>query len=141
MNKKNIILTLALAFFLVLAFTGNANAATMPQYLWADSSYFILSAADLGMLGSNEWELVVIADWPDVVNIGLAMRFYYPANQAFGISVLADGHYVMFGYYGIWSGEGSVAYGMSHLGSTWERILHTSLPTAQSSGDFLPEIE
>ena len=126
MKRKGIVLSIVFVFGLLIAITPNhAKAATMPQYLWADSTYIIASVVDLGMLAGNEWEVVVVANWPGMPSIGMGMRFYYPVGSYFGMTFLADGYWAMFGYYGEWYGNGSVAYGRNNRGDVWERILYT----------------
>ena len=138
MKSKAIILEIV--FVLIIAINPNhAKAATMPAYLWADSSYLFLSVADLGMFGSDEWELLVVTDWPGVVDIGLGMRFYFVPYQQFGMTFLSDTFWTAFGYYGEWTGDGSVAYGRNNRGDVWERILYTTPTASQSSGDSGPE--
>ena len=134
MKNKATILSIVYIFGLLIAIIPNhAKAATMPAHLWTDDGYVYVSVADLGMLVTCEWELLVIADWPGLEHIGIVMRFYHPEYQEFGMSCLSDGFWLMHWMGGVWSGDGTVAYGLATKGISWECHLYTSPPASAAT--------
>ena len=107
MHKKNTILISALAFCLVLAFIGNANAGPEPYYfdVWNN---VIVEVAPLGVIFENEWAIVAKADLsgspPD---LALGFSFYHTTNGDLCIHLVRNNAWLSHTYEGVWAGSGS----------------------------------
>jgi len=141
MKRKATILSIVFVFVLLIAITpDHAKAATMPELLWM-AEYVFVRVADLGMLGPVEWELCVITEWPSPTNFGIVQRHYYPVTNLFGMMSAADGYWRMWGFFGEWTGDGSMAYGRNEVGMVMDHTLLTSPPAiaGPSSSNFFQQ--
>ena len=112
MNKKNTILTLALAFCLVLALNvGNANAGPSPYY-FDDYNCAYLELGSFGMIGQNEWGI-------------LAKVSLYVGR---------DGHWFSHSYQGVWAGSGTTFALAISTTVTELRQLYTTPPAISAAG-------
>jgi hypothetical protein len=108
MNKKKIILTLALAFCLVLALgAGNANAGPA-QYYFDTFNNVMAEVTQLGMFGPSEWAILVKVDLsgspPDV---GIGFSLYHPQYGDLHLHICKDPGWLSHSYEGVWAGSGS----------------------------------
>jgi len=107
MNKKNTILTLALAFCLVLAFAGNANAGPAQYYfdVWNNA---IVEVSQLGDFFGNQWAIVGKFDLSGTPpDIALGFSFYNTTNGDLCIHLVRNTAWLSHTYEGVWAGSGS----------------------------------
>ena len=133
MNKKTI-LTLALAFCLVLAFVGNANAGPSEYYfdVWNN---VIVEVSQLGTFFGNQWAIVVKLDLsgspPD---FAYGFSFYERTYGDLSIHLVRNAAWYSHTYEGVWAGSGSdFIMTTSQLYSSIDPLTTTTSPPALTS--------
>lgn len=133
MNKKNTILTLALAFCLVLALNvGNANAGPSPYY-FDDYNCAYLELGSFGMIGQNEWGILAKVSLYGGSDVGIGMYNYNP-DGTLGIHVGRDGSWLSHSYQGVWAGSGTTFALAISTTVTELRQLYTTPPAISAAG-------
>ncbi len=107
MNKKKTILTLALAFFSVLALgVGSANAGPSKYYFDIYNNVYV-EVSQLGTFGEVQWAILAMVDLagspPD---IGLGFSFYHPNYGDLLLSITRNAGWFSHSRVGVWSGSG-----------------------------------
>jgi hypothetical protein len=126
--KRQIILGTFVIVFCALFFGADtASTATLPPILWTDTDRVVVSVVDLGILGTVEWELVALSNHSVTMPIGIGIRTYYPVRGEFGHCFFSDSTWLMHGYFGEWTGSGSMGYASSTW-THWEASFFTSPP-------------
>ena len=108
MNKKNTILTLALAFCLVLALNvGNANAGPA-QYYFDTFNNVMAEVTQLGTFGPSQWAILVKVDLSGTPSdVGIGFSLYHPQYGDLHLHICKDPGWLSHSYEGVWAGSGS----------------------------------
>jgi hypothetical protein len=107
MNKKNTILTLAIAFCLVLVFAGNANAGPS-EYYFDEFNNVNIEVVQLGAFNGNEWAVVAKVDLSGVPpEIGLGFSFYSRQYSDLCLHIVRDAGWLSHSWEGVWVGSGT----------------------------------
>jgi len=139
MNKKKTILTLTLAFCLVLALgVGSANAGPVKYYFDTFDNVYV-EVTQLGMFNGNQWAVLAKVDLkgspPD---IGLGFSFYHQTYGDLSLHIVRDAAWYSHSWEGVWAGSGS-EFVLAVSGNLYHQVhpLTTTPPaiTSDSSAD------